>query len=1052
MLLRLLFLILSGFKFKKVNFAILFVDRRFNRVTIAFIVEIYKYLMIMQSRFLFVLMQYIVVFLFHNIVFSQQSAIQTGNFKEFYQAISLYEDNQYLSAQVLFENVKSQNQNAEIQSDCAYYIANCAIKSNQANADSMMERFLENYPTSTKSNLAIVEVANFYFNNNQYSKALPWFEKVDESNVGAAQMNRLYFQKGYSFYKTGNKKDAINYFNKVENSNEFGAQAKYYLGFIAYESDNYREANKQFEQVGEKENYRQKMSYFQADMNFKLGNFQKAIDLGKTALLKSNDSEISELNKIIGESHFNLKQFDKAIPFLTLYKGKKGKWNNTDFYLLGYSFYMIKDYENTILQFNKIIDGQDFVSQNAYYHLGESYLKTNRKQQALNAFKSASEMNFEPKIQEDAALNYAKLSYDIGNAYQSVPDVLNNFIEKYPANKSKSEVETLLISSYITSKNYRGALVLLDKNKSSANRPAYQKVTFYRGLEFFSESNFNEAIGMFKKSIGEPKDAIFVALATFWKAETEFVIGQFDNSLGGFKQFMNSEDSKKTDEVKNINYNVGYNFFKLKQYDQSAIYFEKFVAENSLDKSRLADAYLRLGDCNFVLTKYWPAMDAYSKAIDLKSVDVDYALFQRAICYGFVNKNDKKIEELTSFSLKFPKSQYADGAIFELGSTYVAENSTKKALSTFDILIIDFPKSLFVSKAILKQGLIHYNADKDDLALAKFKKVVGEFPATPEALEAVATARLIYLDAGKVNEYADWVKTLNFVEVTDVELDNDSFEVAEKQYLQNNLSKAIDALEGYLASFPKGRHALQANFYLGQAYVSTGADTKAVPNYENVISVAKNQYTEQVLVRLAEIYIKSKDISNAIIVLKRIELESESAQNLIFAQANLMKLYYEKEDFEGAVQYAQKVLLNPKIGEKVKNDAQVIMARSAIKTNDDAKARAAYGKLLPVAKGEFGAESLFYDAYFKNKDGKFEASNVSIQKLSKNFGSYKLYSAKALVVMAKNFYGLKDAFQANFILESVIKNFSEFPDVVQEAKIEQTKIRLEEGKTNSSVK
>ena len=1006
----------------------------------------------MQIRFFFLILCQWIIFFAHNNSSAQQTAILTDNLKDYNLAISLYNDSQYLSAQVIFEDVKSHSSNAEIQSDCSYYIAKCAIKSNQANADSMMESFLENYPTSTKSNQAIFEIANFYFNNNQFPQALTWFEKVDESNVSNDQIDRLNFQKGYCFFKTGNRKEAVSYFNKVENSKELGSQAKYYLGFIAYESDNYKEANKQFEQVSEKENYRQKMSYFQADMNFKLGNFQKAIDLGKTALLKSNDSEISELNKIIGESHFNLKQFDKAIPYLSAYKGKKGKWNNTDYYLLGYSFYMLKDYENAILQFSKIIDGRDFVAQNAYYHLGESYLKTNRKQQALNAFKSASEMSFDAKIQEDASLNYAKLSYEIGNAYQSVPDVLNNFIEKYPVNKSKPEVETLLISSYITSKNYKGALVLLEKNKSGANKSAYQKVTFYRGLEYFSESNFSDAHSMFKKSIAEPRDATFLARAIFWKAETEFVLGQFDNSLLGFMQFTGSESSKNTGESKNISYNIGYNYFKLKQYDQAAIYFDKYVAENPIDKRRLTDAYLRLGDSNFVLTKYWPAMDAYTKAIDLKSADVDYALFQRAISYGFVNKNDKKIEALTAFISQFPKSQYVDNAIFDLGSTYITENNSKSALATFDKLSADYPKSLFVSKAILKQGLIYYNADKDDLALVKFKKVAAEYSSTPEALEAVATARLIYLDAGKVNEYADWVKTLNFIEVTDVELDNDSYEVAEKQYLQNNTAKAIEALEGYLARFPRGRHALKANFYLGQSYFSTGEDKKAIPNYENVIAGAKNQYTAQVLVRLAEIYIKFKDVSNAITILKRLESESETSQHLIFAQANLMKLYYEKQDFENAVIYAQKVLENPKIDDKVKSDAQIIVARSAIKTNDDAKARAAYAKLLPIAKGELAAEALFYDAYFKNKDGKFEASNISIQKLSKNYGGYKYYGAKGLVLMAKNFYGLKDAFQANFILESVIKNFTDFPDVVEEAKTEQSKIKLEEGKTNSSVR
>ena len=53
--------------------------------------------------------------------------------------------------------------------------------------------------------------------------------------------------------------------------------------------------------------------------------------------------------------------------------------------------------------------------------------------------------------------------------------------------------------------------------------------------------------------------------------------------------------------------------------------------------------------------------------------------------------------------------------------------------------------------------------------------------------------------------------------------------------------------------------------------------------------------------------------------------------------------------------------------------------------------------------------------------------------------------------MAKNFYGLKDAFQANYILESVIKNFTDFPDVVEDAKNEQAIIQTEEAKTNSSI-
>jgi tetratricopeptide (TPR) repeat protein len=78
---------------------------------------------------------------------------------------------------------------------------------------------------------------------------------------------------------------------------------------------------------------------------------------------------------------------------------------------LGYAYYKQNDFENAISQFNKIINGKDFVAQNAYYQ--ESYLKLDKKQEALNAFKNASEMPFDLQSRK-TSLNYAKLSYEIG--------------------------------------------------------------------------------------------------------------------------------------------------------------------------------------------------------------------------------------------------------------------------------------------------------------------------------------------------------------------------------------------------------------------------------------------------------------------------------------------------------------------------------------------------------------------------------------------------------------------------------------------------------------
>ena len=982
-------------------------------------------------------------------VSAQKSTIYNSGLKDFETGVSLYNAGQYASAKLIFDRVKMNAAAQEIQSECMYYTAMCAIREGQPNAGVLMERFVVDYPTSTKKNQGCLELGHFYFQQENYDKALSWYEKVDEMYLGTSENEKYNFQKGYSFFVAKNKKEASLYLNKVLNTANYGSQAKYYLGFMAYEGDDYKQATKYFDAVSTESKYKERMSYYQSDMNFKLGNFQKAIDLGEQAMPKSTPVEQSELNKIIGESYFNLKEYAKAIPYLELYKGKNGKWSNTDYYQLGFAYYQQKEFQEAVSQFNKIIDGKDFVAQNAYYHLGQSYLNLNKKQEALNAFKNASEMDFDLALKEESSLNYVKLSYEIGNSYQSVPVILMQFLEQFPQNPNKSEIEKLVVDSYISSKNYKEALVILEKNETQDNKLAYQKVLFFSGLQLYTDGEYADALARFEKAIAQQKDAVITARATFWKGETQFVLNDFKNALLTFKQFIGFDEATTTPEFKNSNYNIAYAYFKMKEYDQAGNYFQKQI-EKGTDKVRLNDAYLRLADCRFVTSKYWPAMEAYAKVIEQKSVDADYAFYQRAISYGFVGKNEKKIENLLSFLQSYPKSEYRDDALYELGNTYVTENKDDQAIKTYDQLIKEFENGSFVSKAILKQGLVYYNADKDTQALAKFKEVVAAFPKSAEALEAVATARLIYVENGKVDEYASWVRTLDFVAVSDADLDNDTYESAEKQYQQGNASQAIIGFGAYLTAFPKGIHALQANFYLAQLLYSNGSEEKSVANYNYVITEPRNEFTEPSLVRLGQIFLKAKEVDKAIVVLSRIENEADVLQNKTFAQANLMKLYYDKKDYTNSVVYAEKVLDNPKAEADVKSDAQIVVARSAIETGDEAKAKSGYQKLLS-AQGELGAEALYYDAYFKNKDGKFEDSNIAVQQLAKNYSDYKYFGAKGLLLMAANFYGLKDSYQATYILETVIKNFSDFPDVVTKAQTDLDAIKAEESKTNSSI-
>ncbi|WP_282032035.1 tetratricopeptide repeat protein [Winogradskyella eximia] len=996
--------------------------------------------------------QLIIVFLVvSSLAMAQKSAVYTSDLQDYQKALTLYNNKQYHAAQSLFDNVKDNTYDITIQSDCAYYIANCAVRLNQNNADDLITEFVEDYPTSTKRNTAFLDVADYYFDNGKYAYARKWYEKLDEGSIARSEKERFNFNYGYALYSTKDEKKATKYLNRVVNSKEYGSQAKYYIGFLAYQGDDYDKANEYFDQVSDNEKYKEKLSYYQADLNFKLGKFEKAIELAQAQLPRSNAAEKSELSKIIGESYFNLEKYTEAIPYLKDYKGKDRKWSNTDYYQLGYAYYKQNDFESAISEFNKIIGGQNSVAQNAYYHLGESYINLNKKQEALNAFRNASQMDFDAKIQEDAWLNYAKISYEIGNPYQSVPQVLTSYLKAYPNSGYKEEVETLLIDSYITSKNYKEALELLKGKNSFENKAAYQKVAFFRAVELFNENKYNEALGLFKGSLKEPIDPVFVAKATFWKAETEYNLNNYNDALIGFKQFDGYSESAGLSENENLNYNLAYTYFKLKDYSNASNYFEKFIKNMSNDKLRQNDAYLRLADGYFVSSKYQNAIEAYKKAIQINEIETDYAAFQTAMSQGYLGKGADKISELKAFINQYPKSALRDDAMYELANSYVKSNESDKAMQMYDRLNSEYKTSAFTSKALLRQGLVYYNGNDNNRALTKFKQVATDFPGSGEAVQAVSTVRLIYIDLGKVDEYATWVRTLDYVEVTDVDLDNATYLAAEKPYLDNETDKAIRQFNKYLNEFPKGLHNEKAHFYLAQLYYKKELFDNAQPHYKAIVEASKSEYTEQAMVKLCEIYLGKSNWEKAVPVLKRLELEADYPQNVVYAQSNLMNAYYQTEDYVKAESYAEKVLSNSKLDNKVKSDAKLTIARSAIKIGDEAKAKIAYVEVEKLATGSVAAEALFYNGYFKNKAGDYEASNTTIQKLAKDYGSYKLFSAKGLVVMAKNFYALGDAFQATYILESVISNFPDFTEVVTEAKAELNKIKAEEAKTNSSI-
>ena len=196
-----------------------------------------------------------------------------------------------------------------------------------------------------------------------------------------------------------------------------------------------------------------------------------------------------------------------------------------------------------------------------------------------------------------------------------------------------------------------------------------------------------------------------------------------------------------------------------------------------------------------------------------------------------------------------------------------------------------------------------------------------------------------------------------------------------------------------------------------------------------------------------------EDWTAAIPLLERLEQEANYSQNILYAQSNLMKGNYQLGNYEKAVSYAEKILLEDQIDASLEYDAKIVIARSAFQTEDHPKAEEFYREVERNASGKLKAEALYYSAFFLNSQKLYADSNKVIQNITSDFSAYKYWGAKSFIIMAKNYYALenKDPYQATYILENIIKNFTQFDDIIVEAKNELKKIKLNEAKTNNSV-
>lgn len=979
-----------------------------------------------------------------HVLTAQQTVYHTQSDSKYREAIELFNNGKYSAAQLLFDEYISEHagENSDQLSGSEFYASMSALKLFNNDAEARMIKFLRDNPENPRRNEAVFSLAGYFYQRKSYSNALIYYQQVDAKRLSAEDQAEYQFKTGYCYFLKEEYENARLAFSRIKDlDTKYTPPALYYYGHINYAQGNYETALESFTRLKNDVNFGPIVPYYLTQIYYKQGKFDEVIKYTPSLMENVTEKRAPEVARITGDSYIQLNLFEEALPYYEKYFETGSSISREDRYSLAYAYYKTGKYDKAASLFGQISASESALSQNALYHLADCHLKLGDKNKARMAFASASKMEFDPAIREDALFNYALLTYELDySPFNEAVQALNDYLEKYPHSKRSEEAASYLVLAYLNAKNYRLALASIEKLHSMSNeiKKAYQKIAYSRGLELFNDQKFREAVDMLKDAdkYGNYDNRIY-ALCHYWIGEAYYRMGEYTQALDSYNAFLAQPGTSSFAEYAPAHYNLGYCYFSTKNYNDAAAWFNRFIASSKNQKKEVvADAYNRLGDCYFVQLQYTKAVTAYDMALKSGSGGNDYTMFQKAMALGVTGKENEKIGVLNQILTNYPSSTYKPDVYFQMAESYVKLGQQNNAITNYRRVIDDFPKSSYVKKAHLALGLLYFNSNRNHDAINSYKKVIEDYPGTAESENAMIGLKNVYVDMNDVDGYYSYMKNKGVLTSDDlIEQDSLSYFTAERIYMTGDYTRAVQSLRNYIEKNPDGRYLMNAHFYKGDCHYRAKEDAQALTSFDYVIARPRSRFTEPSLLGASRIKFRQKDFAGAVDYYRKLEETAEVKTNLLEARMGLIECYLALEEYGKLIEITDKTLLTEKLTQEQERRTRYAKAKALQSLDRDMLALDEYLKVASEVKSIEGAESKFRVAqiYFERKE--MDKAEKVIAEFADKTTPHQFWMAKSFLLWADIFRIKGDDFQAVQTLQSLIDYYEKTDDgIIEEAR------------------
>ena len=944
------------------------------------------------------------------------------------------------------------NKNSLNKIDAEFFSGACSMELNHKDGESKLKKFIKDYPGNNRVKWAFFYLGKSNFKDKKYEETVKWLSKVDVFDLNMERNEELYFKRGYSYFELGNYEKAKPDLNEIKDYNNLYANdANYYFSFIAYQEKNFETAVEGFRRLIRNNKYGPNIPYFISQIYYHQAKYDSVI---KIAPLLLNDTaktvKRNEICKIIGESYFRKNRYGEAIRYLKEYGGN----SQQDNYTIGYALYKNSNFNEAVIYFSNSVRGNDTIAQNAWYHLADCQLKTGEKNKARNSFYSAFKIGFDENIKEDALFNFAKLSYEL--SFEPFNDAIlafNQYINNYPNSIRKDEAYRYLINVYSNTKNYKEAMRSIDKmsNPDLSMKNIYQRMAWNIATNYFNVNQFDSARYYYNIVKTKGINTTFTSLALYWEGEINYKEKKYTEALNSFKDFQETPISAALPEFESSKYNIGYCYYSLKDYDKARIFFDSYLKKQN-DETKMADAAARMGDCWFIKNDFANAAENYEHAIQIGKTDIEYCIYQKAVCSGRQKHYQEKINDLKSLIEKYPNSSLIKSAYLDIAESYVRENQYQNAISWYDNYLLKFPQSGMENSIKAQIAVLYSNLNEKDKALDYFIEILKRDSKSQEAqITAIPGIKSILLSQNKMEEWESIATQFN-IPINKDELEEGYYNRAKEAFSgKQNCDLSISECEKYLSKFTEGLHSQEINFWMGECLFSKSEYDKALPCYLFLIKQKTNSLTENALTKASYILNKNGKFEEALPLYEELIKVATDPQLIFNSSVNAMRCAWNIKHYEKAAANSGRVLADIKSKPEQLWEARRIRSQSHYFLGRFDEAIEDFKLIAKKAESEQGAEALYFISSCYFKQGKYKEVENNTDKLMSYKYASKYWMTKGLLVMSDAYREEKKYSDAEGILNTIIDSKGD-PNLILEAqqKLDEI-IKIQKSETESKL-